>query len=54
VLAIEIMMVFHAPVRWKYGGGTARNVPLVLRGMFMRGIGNTAGGGVLPPLKHII
>ena len=48
------MMVFDAPVRRKYGGGTAGNVPSVLRGMFLRGIGNTAGGGVLPLLKHVI
>ncbi|WP_289824479.1 hypothetical protein [Leyella lascolaii] len=39
MLAIEIMMVFDAPVRRKYGGGTAGNVPSVLRGMFMRGSG---------------
>lgn len=33
-----------------YGG----NMAAVRQGMFLRGIGNTAGGGVLPPLKHII
>ena len=54
MLAIEIMMAFYAPFRWKYGGGTAGNVPSVLRGMFLRGIGKTEGGGVLPPLKHVI
>lgn len=33
-----------------YGG----NMAAVRQGMFLRGIGKTADGGVMPPLKHII